>query len=186
MTAEQLPVYLPPADANTEIDLRRAWQTVARSAWIIVICVGLATAAALLAVRRLEPVYSASATVRIEEKQDVGASPFAFMTSDNTNVLATATQLLTSRKLAYDVVDSMAMRLSLVQPVRKQNSEVVRSAYVSAEAPSQNYRLDRAARGQREVRVLPSEKLLGTFPDSMPIPIDGRLDPAGGCGFPLR
>jgi len=173
MTAEQLPVYLPLADANTEIDLRRAWQTVARSAWIIVICVGLATAAALLAVRRLEPVYSASATVRIEEKKDVGASPYAFLSTDNTNVLATAQQLLTSRKLAYDVVDSMAMRLSLVQPVRKQNSEVVRSAYVSAEAPSQNYRLDRAARGQREVRMLPSEKLLGTFPDSMPIQIEG-------------
>ena len=173
MTAEHLPVQLQVADANQEIDLRRAWQTVARSAWIIVICVGLATAAAMLAVRRLEPVYSASATVRIEEKQTDAAGPYAFFSSDNTNVLATATQLLQSRKLAYDVVDSMAMRLGLVQPLRKQKSEVVRVAYVSADAPSQAYRLDRAARGLREVRLLPSEKLLGTFPDSMPIPIEG-------------
>ena len=174
MTAEQLPVLVQPTDANPEIDLRRAWQTVARSAWIIVICVGLATAAAMLAVRRLEPVFSASATVRIEEKAaGDAASPYSFFSTDNTNVLATATQLLTSRKLAYDVVDSMAMRLVLVQPVRKQKSEVVRTAFVSAEAPSQAYRMDRALRGQREVRVLPSEKLLGTYPDSMPIPIEG-------------
>ena len=173
MTVEQLPVQLQLADANQEIDLRRAWQTVARSAWIIVICVGLATAAAMLAVRRLEPVFSASATVRIEEKESGGGSPYAFFSADNTNVLATAQQLLQSRKLAYDVVDSMALRLDLVQPPRKQKSEVVRVAYVSAEAPSQAYRMDRAARGQREVRLLPSEKLLGTFPDSMPIPIEG-------------
>ncbi|MEK7240778.1 MAG: polysaccharide biosynthesis tyrosine autokinase [Gemmatimonadota bacterium] len=173
MTAEQLPVLVQPSDANQEIDLRRAWQTVARSAWIIVICVGLATAAAMLAVRRLEPLFAASATVRIEDKSAGDGGPYAIFNTDNTNVLATATQLLTSRKLAYDVVDSMAMRLALVQPVRKQTSEVVRSAFVSAEAPSQAYRLDRAVRGQREVRVLPSEKLLGTYPDSMPVPIEG-------------
>jgi len=158
-------------EPNQEIDLRRAWQTIARSAWIIVICVGLATAAAMLAVRRFEPVYSASATVRIEEKQASGMN--AFFSTDYANVLATATQILTSRKLAYDVVDSLAMRLSLYQPVRRPKSEVVRSAQISAEAPSQAYRFDRAARGMREVRVLPSEKLLGTFPDSAQIPIEG-------------
>ncbi|MHB1310864.1 MAG: GumC family protein [Gemmatimonadaceae bacterium] len=158
-------------EPNQEIDLRRAWQTIARSAWIIVICVGLATAAAMLAVRRFEPVYTASSTVRIEEKPATGLG--SFFSTDYTNVLATATQILTSRKLAYDVVDSLAMRLSLYQPVRRQKSEVVRSAQIGADAPSQAYRFDRAARGQREVRVLPSEKLLGTYPDSLPIPIDG-------------
>jgi len=161
-------------EPNQEIDLRRAWQTIARSAWIIVICVGLATAAAMLAVRRFEPVYSASSTVRIEEKSNAMTGGMgAFFSTDYANVLATATQILTSRKLAYDVVDSLAMRLSLYQPVRRQKSEVVRAAQISADAPSQAYRVDRAARGQREVRVLPSEKLLGTFPDSLPIPIDG-------------
>jgi capsular exopolysaccharide synthesis family protein len=158
-------------EPNQEVDLRRAWQTIARSAWIIVICVGLATAAAMLAVRRFEPVFTASSTVRIEEKQTGGMN--AFFSTDYTNVLATATQILTSRQLAYDVVDSLAMRLSLYQPVRRQKSEVVRTAMIGAEAPSQAYRFDRAARGQREVRVLPSEKLLGTFPDSLPIPIEG-------------
>lgn len=172
---EQLPVLQLPPDANQEIDLRRAWHTVARSAWIIVICVGLATAAAMLAVRRFEPVYSASATVRIEEKGGgpSGGAYGAFFSTDYTNVLATATQILTSRQLAYDVVDSLGLRLGLFQPVRKQKSEVVRSAFVSQEAPSQAYRLDRAARGMRDVRLLPSEKLMGTFADSMPIPIEG-------------
>jgi uncharacterized protein involved in exopolysaccharide biosynthesis len=168
---EQLPILADPGDANQEIDLRRAWQTVARSAWIIVICIGLATAAAMLAVRRIDPVFSASATVRIEEKN--AASPFGMFSSDYTNVLATAQQILTSRQLAYDVVDSLGLRLSLYQPVRRQKSEVVRSAHLSADAPSQAYRLDRSGRGMREVRLLPSEKVLGSYPDSMPIPIEG-------------
>ena len=168
---EQLPILADPGDANQEIDLRRAWQTVARSAWIIVICIGLATAAAMLAVRRIDPVFSASTTVRIEEKGQ--NSPYGMFSTDYTTVLATATQIMKSRQLAYDVVDSLGMRLSLYQPVRRLRSEVVRAAHVNPDAPSQAYRLDRAARGMREVRLLPSEKLLGTFPDSMPIPLDG-------------
>jgi capsular exopolysaccharide synthesis family protein len=177
---EQLPILADPGDANQEIDLRRAWQTVARSAWIIVICIGLATAAAMLAVRRIDPVYTASTTVRIEEKQS--ANPMSMFATDYTNVLATATQILTSRQLAYDVVDSLGMRLSVYQPVRRQKSEVVRAAHINADAPSQAYRLDRSDRGLREVRLLPSEKLLGSFPDSMPIPIDGGwIQLAGGA-----
>ncbi len=177
---EQLPILADPGDANQEIDLRRAWQTVARSAWIIVICVGLATAAAMLAVRRIDPVYSASTTIRIEEKS--GSSPFGMFASDYTTVLATATQILTSRQLAYDVVDSLGMRLGVYQPVRRLKSEVVRSAQINADAPSQAYRFDRVGRDMREVRLLPSEKMLGTFPDSMPIPIDGGwIQLAGGA-----
>ncbi|MBW7932513.1 MAG: polysaccharide biosynthesis tyrosine autokinase [Gemmatimonadaceae bacterium] len=168
---EQLPILADPGDANQEIDLRRAWQTVARSAWIIVICVGLATAAAMLAVRRIDPVYTASTTVRIEEKGTVSA--LGIFQSDYTNVLATATQILTSRQLAYDVVDSLGLRLAVFQPVRRLKSEVVRAAFVAADAPSQAYRLDRTDGSMREVRLLPSEKVLGTFPDSLPIPLEG-------------
>lgn len=177
---EQLPILADPGDANQEIDLRRAWQTVARSAWIIVICVGLATAAAMLAVRRIDPVYSASTTIRIEEKS--ASSPFGMFASDYTTVLATATQILTSRQLAYDVVDSLGLRLGVYQPVRRLKSEVVRSSQINADAPSQAYRFDRVGRNMREVRLLPSEKMLGTFPDSLPIPIDGGwIQLAGGA-----
>ncbi len=177
---EQLPILADPGDANQEIDLRRAWQTVARSAWIIVICVGLATAAAMLAARRIDPVFSASTTIRIEEKSS--GSPFGMFSSDYTTVLATATQILTSRQIAYDVVDSLGMRLVVYQPVRRLKSEVVRAALINPDAPSQAYRLDRAESGTREVRLLPSEKVLGTFPDSLPIPIEGGwVQLAGGA-----
>ena len=70
---DQLPALQPAfAEPNQEIDLRRAWQTVSRSAWIIVVCVGLATSAAVIAARRIEPTYQAAATVRIEDKQRAG------------------------------------------------------------------------------------------------------------------
>ena len=55
-------------EPNPEIDLRRAWATISRSAWIIVVCVGLSLAAAVVAVQRVQKSYLAQATVRIENQ----------------------------------------------------------------------------------------------------------------------
>ena len=92
---EQLPAASQAfAEPNDEIDLRRAWQTIARSAWIIVVCVGLAVSAAVIAARQLEPSYSASATVRVEDKRSSGGAggPMAMYSfgGDNQATLAMA------------------------------------------------------------------------------------------------
>ena len=173
---DNLPVLQTPfADPNQEIDLRRYWMMIARSAWIIVVCVGLAVAAAVAAVRRIQPTYQATATVRIEEKSKEGsAALYYFGGNDNQSVLAQASEVITSRTLATQVVDELGLRIGIEQP--KQNA-IIRSLYIAEahttpEAPSEDYRFVKVPAG-REVRIVSSDSLLGTYPDSGMLPILG-------------
>lgn len=172
---DNLPALTTPFDPNQEIDLRRYWMMLARSAWIIVVCVGLAVAAAIAAVRRVQPVYTATATVRIDEKQNRGGAPaLYYWGADFQSLLAVASEVITSRTLAAQVVDELGLRIGVEQP---QRNAIVRSNYIarahtSPEAPSEGYRLQRVAAG-REVRILPNDSLLGTYPDTGELPILG-------------
>lgn len=166
----------PMADPNPEIDLRRYWQTIARSAWIIVVCVGLAVAAAIAAVRKIQPVYMATATVRIDEQKQ-GGSPTAlyyFGGADYQTLLAQASEVITSRTLASKVVDDLGLRIGVEQP---QRNAVVRSLYIRAahtapDAPAESYRFVKVLAGH-EVRLASNDSLLGTYPDTGAFPIIG-------------
>src|SRR5438067_2269250 len=90
------------SDSAPEVDLRRVWATIARSAWLILGCVLLSLGAGVVAVRRMDPVYQASASVKLDP-QGGAQSPTAAMmgiTTDNTNLMATAMEVITSRSLA--------------------------------------------------------------------------------------
>ncbi|MBI3568281.1 MAG: polysaccharide biosynthesis tyrosine autokinase [Gemmatimonadetes bacterium] len=167
---------LPPsfAEPNQEIDLRRAWQTVARSAWIIVVCVGLAVVAALVAARQVEPTYTASATVRIDDKKSaqMGAAAMYGFGVDNQGLLAMAGEVITSRTLAAEAVDSLGLRLSVTQPQTPVRSRYVAWAKLMSDAPSLAYRVLNTPAG-REVHTIAPDSLLGTYPDSAPLHIIG-------------
>ena len=75
----------PFEEPNQEIDLRRAWQTISRSAWIIVVCTGLAVAAAVVAARRIVPQYGAAATVRIVVRNTSGSKAPIFLSVSSRN-----------------------------------------------------------------------------------------------------
>lgn len=165
---ENLPAVQSPFDEpSDEIDLRRAWQTVSRSAWIIVVCVGLAVAAAVVAARRIVPQYGAAATVRIVEAPKAGSPQSAMMYFGNEtqSSLAMAAEVITSRTLAAEVVDSLGLRLYVAVPQRVVRSTLISKAKFSADAPSVAYRISRVPAG-REVRVLPEDSVLGVFPDT--------------------
>jgi capsular exopolysaccharide synthesis family protein len=172
---DNLPAVQSPFDEpNEEIDLRRAWQTVARSAWIIVVCVGLALAAAVVAARRIVPQYGAAATVRIVD-QPRSSSPQAAMMyfgNENQSSLAMAGEVITSRTLALDVVDSLGLRLYVVLPPRVVRSTLITRARFASDAPSVQYRISKVPAG-REVRVLPEDSVIGVFPDTGEIKLIG-------------
>jgi capsular exopolysaccharide synthesis family protein len=172
---ENLPAIQSPFDEpNQEIDLRRAWQTIARSAWIIVVCVGLAVAAAVVAARRIVPQYTAAATVRIEDPTRSGTSSAAMMYfgSDNTTSLAMAAEVITSRTLAAEVVDSLGLRLYVIQPPRVVRSTLISRARFATDAPSVQYSVTKGRAG-REVRVLPEDSVLGVYPDTAALKLLG-------------
>lgn len=171
---DQLPALQSAfAEPNQEIDLRRAWQTVSRSAWIIVVCVGIATTAAVIAARRVEPTYQAAATVRIDDKQRTGGpAAMYYFGSDNQTSLAMAAEIITSRTLAASVVDSLGLRMYVAQPPVPVRSRMISAARLTADAPSVMYRIVKVS-GGREVRLLPQDSLLGVFPDTLPLKVIG-------------
>lgn len=181
---ENLPAVQSPFDEpNEEIDLRRAWQTVARSAWIIVVCMGLAVAAAVVAAHRIVPQYGAAATVRIVDVPKGGSSQSAMMYFGNEtqSSLAMAAEVITSRTLAAEVVDSLGLRLYVVVPQRVVRSTLIANAKFSADAPSVSYRITKVPAGH-EVRVLPEDSVLGVFPDTAALKLLGGSITLSGEG----
>lgn len=173
------------AEPNQEIDLRRAWQTVSRSAWIIVVCVGLAVMAALVAAKQVEPSYSAQATVRIDDKKaQVGPAAMYAFGVDNQGSLAMAAEVITSRTLAAEAVDSLGLRLNVTQPQTPVRSRYISWAKLNSDAPSVGYRVLRTPMG-REVHTLAPDSLLGTYPDSVPLRILGGAVMLTGDGRAL-
>jgi capsular exopolysaccharide synthesis family protein len=166
-----LPVPIP-IDPNTPVNLRRAWSTIARSAWIIVTCVGLAVAAGVIAARQVEPVYQAEVTIRIDEQRPSALGAQYYFGPDYQQLLATSTEIITSRSLALEVVDSLGLRLAVVQPVRTPRSALVAYAVVDAAAPDAEFRFTRVPGGW-EVRSLPDEGVLGTFSDTAEVALPG-------------
>ncbi|MFI5244701.1 MAG: polysaccharide biosynthesis tyrosine autokinase, partial [Gemmatimonadales bacterium] len=165
---ENLPAVQSPFDEpNEEIDIRRAWQTVARSAWIIVVCVGLALAAAVVAARRIVPQYGAAATVRLVEQPRSASSQAAMMYfgNENQSSLAMASEVILSRTLASEVVDSLGLRLYVIVPPRIVRSTLIVRARFATDAPSVQYSISKVRAG-REVRVLPEDSVIGVFPDT--------------------
>lgn len=165
-----LPMVVP-IEPNTPLDLRRGWATIARSAWIIVVCVGLAVAAGVVAARRVEPLYQAEVTVRIDEPKPSATAQFYFG-PDYQQLLATSTEIITSRNLALEVVDSLGLRLAVLTPQRTPRSAIVQWATVAADAPDMEFRFARV-RGGYEVRRFPGDAVLGTFSDTMPMVLPG-------------
>ena len=168
---------LPPspflADSAPEVDLRRVWATIARSAWLILGCVILSLAAGVVAVRRLEPVYDATASIRIDARS--GLSPAAALygiTTDNQNLMATAMEELSSRSFADEVADSLGLRIRLDEPKRTARSAVVAYAHVDSTAPMKSYRLTAAARGQVAVSDFNGVSI-GTFAQGAVITLPG-------------
>ncbi len=156
---EALPAPLL-TDSSPDLDLRRVWATVARSAWLILGCVLLSLGAGVVAVRRMDPVYQATASIRIDPRGESSpAAAFYGVTSDNTNLMATAMEVLTSRSLANDVADTLGLRLQLDEPRRTPRSAVIASAHVDSLAPLVSYRLVPGAGGSVSVRDLSNRPL---------------------------
>ncbi len=169
-----------PVEPNQPLDLRRGWATISRSAWIIVVCVGLAVAAGVVAAGRVEALYEAETTVRIDEQRPA-ATAASYFGPDYQQLLATSTEIIMSRNLALEVVDSLGLRLAVLLPQRTARSELVTWAVVAADAPDAEFRFTRV-RGGYDVRQEPGGVALGTFSDTLPMQLPGvqlQLSPAG-------
>ena len=160
------------SDTAPEVDLRRVWATIARSAWLMLGCVLLSLGAGVVAVRRMDPVYQATASIRLDARGANAAAALYGVQSDNVNLMATAQEVMTSRSLASEVADSLGLRLKVDEPRRTPRSTIIAAAHVDSSAPMATYHIVAAVPGQVTVRD-GANKTLGTFPANGTITLPG-------------
>lgn len=94
-----------------------------RRRWIILGCVGLAVFLGAILSWRLTPIYSASASLRIDE-QPSNVQALDLLSSLKGTEISTEIQVLSSKTLARAVVDSLGLELQLATPRRVSRGDV--------------------------------------------------------------
>ena len=122
---------------------RSAVEFVQRNRWLVAGVPLLMVAATLLFVNWVTPVYNGIATVRIDEERSNIAVLDALKELSQGASIYTEIAELRSRSVAEDVVDSLALQVSLTTPRREQRSALLSRIQLSRGAPAGNYRLAR-------------------------------------------
>ena len=126
-----------------EVHLRDVWNLLLRNRWLIflvvVLVVGSAGALTFMAV----PVYESTASIRIDEDPSNVPVLDILETISTGSQVETEMEVLRSRTLAEDVVDSLALQVVLAGPRGVARGEVVERIHVETWAPPGLYRLTR-------------------------------------------
>ncbi len=171
--------------------LADAWRAVRRH-WPLALgipaVVVFATAAFLLTVT---PIYQQSTSIRIEQEEpDIPllsqVEGFLPGLTGGGSGVETEMEVLRSRTIAEDVVDSLGLQLVLESPRRTPRSLVLSRIDVSRDAEAAEYRLERVADGRFQVEVEwvpdPDDKVFWVLPRKVTEPV-GEF--AVGSSIPL-
>jgi tyrosine-protein kinase Etk/Wzc len=178
---------------------------VRRRRWIIVACVTLTVLMGAILSWRLTPIYTASASLRIDE-QPSNVQALDVLSSLKGTEISTEIQVLSSKTLARAVADSLGLELQLasprgltrssvfpyVEPVRTEIAEPdeappgmfakLASRVKGMVVKSPAYSLDRQSDGRYVLTDRADDKALGTFAPGDTISLDGMrfvFAPAG-------
>src|SRR6266850_725066 len=145
----QLPgLYAKAHIEDREMDLRGAWRVLRRRWRLVLGCLGLTLAIGWFITSRTTPVYQASSTLRIAEKESAvpGLDALKQLSGGETEV-STEMEVLRSRALAQSVVERLQLRLALIEPARVPRSRIIASVELSDSAPAGRYRFVRRGDG---------------------------------------
>lgn len=149
----------------------RALAVVRRNVLIILACIAAAVASTLYVTRRLDRIYEASASIRIEPQKASLPSlePLLSSTSD----ISTEMEVLHSQSLAESIVDSLRMMLVLDAPARVHRDELFDSVHIARTATGAIYRLLRERDGAFRIVDRSRDAPIGV------VPPDGRVELPG-------
>jgi tyrosine-protein kinase Etk/Wzc len=148
-----------PAQNDDEIKLHDLWMIARRNLGVIVLCLGIVMGAAVVYALRGTPVYEASTTIRIDEKQSNLPVLDVLKEISTGSELGTEMEVLRSRSLSEAVVDSLMLRLSLDQPTRTSRSTVFSSIRLPREGGEGMYTLGRMGPGRFSLAYEDGQKL---------------------------
>ncbi len=135
-----------PAQATTGLRSLRNFLLRNRAVFVAVPLLVLGLTAAL--VYLAPPVYESSTSVRIDENRSNVPILDALQTISSGSQISTEMEVLESRSLAEQVVDSLGLQLSVRSPRRLQRTRLLDAVKVDPAAPEEEIRLERRdARG---------------------------------------
>lgn len=124
-----------PSGDEEEIHLRDLWFLVVRNRWLIVGSLALSLAVALTYASRATPIFQAGASIRIDENQSNIPVLDVLKEVSAGSELATEMEVLRSRSLALEVVDSLGLQVQVAEPRGVARSRLMTARRVS-DAPS--------------------------------------------------
>jgi capsular exopolysaccharide synthesis family protein len=131
---------------DEEIRARELWAFLIRNRWLILgttVCVLLVAA---VFTRGATPIYEASATLRIEDKEP--NLPEVFRTLSTGSEVVTEAEVLRSRALAEDATHILGLQLQVTMPDRVPRDELFQRVELGHDAPEGEYELTRQADGR--------------------------------------
>jgi tyrosine-protein kinase Etk/Wzc len=159
--------------AEDEIDLREIWILLRRGRWLILACAALALVLTAALTLRTAPVYEAATLVRIDEKQSSLPVLDILQTAGAGSEIATEMEILRTHTLAEEVVDSLGLRLRLLEPGRLARSRILDFVRVAPDASPAEYTLERGSDNHFTIRDRANGGSLGPFAPGEPIDLAG-------------
>ncbi|RMH12680.1 MAG: polysaccharide biosynthesis tyrosine autokinase, partial [Gemmatimonadetes bacterium] len=101
---------------DDEISLRDIWNLLRRNQWLIFLCVLLVTGGAAAYSYFAVPVYESATTIRIEEERANLPVLDILQELSSGSQVETEMEVLRSRTLAEDVVDSLNLQVEIIEP----------------------------------------------------------------------
>jgi succinoglycan biosynthesis transport protein ExoP len=148
-----------------EIDPRRAWSTLRRNWFLVLACFAACVAAGFAVLSVIRPEYEASATLQIEQRSlnVPGLSDLQRPAAESVDKgeISTEMEVLRSRALAEEVVDSLGLQLEVLAPARMPRSQIVTGVSVPSETEGVELRLVRQSDGRFRALSLPDSAPLG-------------------------
>jgi capsular exopolysaccharide synthesis family protein len=133
------------------------WAVLVRNRLLIFLCTALVTAAVAVYTYRQTPVFSAAASLRIQDRQpnlpDIYRDVSAGVAGSE---IATELQVLGSRVLKEDAASALNLQVRILDPQRVARDDLIRNITASPNAPEAQYRLVRSQQGRFAVYVVDS------------------------------
>lgn len=142
-------------------ELGQLWVVVRRHRKLVLLTFAVTVALAALYTWRATPVYEAFVSVRIQDKQTAIPVLDALKTLTDGSEFGTEMEVLASRTLMEDVVDSLRLQVRVTRPRRIERARLLERIQVSRSAPKGEYVLEQGDDGAFVIRDTRTERVLG-------------------------
>src|SRR3954471_13106368 len=165
---------IPPQYPGQERTVQDTWHVLMRNRTLIILCTLLVIAAAATWAYLTTPVYEASTSIRVdEEKSKIPALDELQALSSGSSDLVTEMEVLKSRNLAENVIDSLGLRAVMSAPSRVQRSDLFSVFRVDRTAPIGQFDIARIKGGKFRVTTQRTGTSVGPVAQGEPVTVDG-------------